>query len=155
MKGDFLKMTQSGRDPVTLLQESGLRATPQRVAVLNSMDAMGQVHPTAEELYTVLKGAFPTISFATVYNTLRSLIDAGLAVELQYGDRASRFDLNTALHHHLICEKCGSMTDVYLPQLQVGDAGLEHDFQVTRYHVEIRGLCKYCREENRAGQGPN
>ncbi|PWI57825.1 Fur family transcriptional regulator [Sulfoacidibacillus thermotolerans] len=133
-------------DAMEVLKDVNLRATPQRIAVLNVLKMLGQAHPTAEEIYVALKQEFPAISFATVYNTLKSFLDAGLLHELRFGDKASRYDLNTQAHHHLLCEVCGDLIDIYLPEVDVAQVLREHEFAMSGYHVEIRGVCKTCRE---------
>ena len=135
----------STKDPVELLKESGLRVTPQRIAILAYMNTH-HTHATADEMYLALKQTSPSLSVATVYNTLRSFFEAGLIRELRFGDQASRFDLNMTPHHHLICEHCGTMVDVYLPAVPVGEVAREHGFRVDSYHIEIRGLCQICQE---------
>ncbi|MCI0182183.1 MAG: Fur family transcriptional regulator [Acidibacillus sp.] len=133
-------------DATPILKAAELRVTPQRVAILETMKQMGQVHPTAEEIYSHLKNHFPAISFATVYNALKSFLDADIIHELRYGDKASRYDLNTVNHHHLICDRCGMMMDVYLPEIDISAAVQEHHFDMRSYHIEVRGLCKNCRD---------
>jgi len=136
-------------DPVELLKESGLRVTPQRIAILGYMNAH-RTHATADEIYLALKQTSPSLSVATVYNTLRSFFDAGIVRELRFGDQASRFDLNMTPHHHLICDRCGTMVDVYLPDVPVRDVAHEHGFRADSYHVEIRGLCPTCQQPARS-----
>ncbi len=130
-------------DVISLLKDSGLRVTPQRIAVLTFMDSHRE-HSTADEIYLSLKQEFPSLSAATVYNTLRAFIEAGIVKELRNGDHASRFDINTSSHHHLVCVQCGLMTDVELPEVPLEKIGREHHFEVSDYHVEIKGVCSAC-----------
>lgn len=136
-------MLGASPDPVELLKDSGLRITPQRIAILEFMNA-NRTHATADEIYLALKQNFPSLSVATVYNTLRAFCEAAIIKELRFGDQASRFDLNTSLHHHLICERCGAMVDVYLPEVAVSEVAKEHGYLPGSYHIEIRGLCPSC-----------
>ena len=133
-------------DIISMLKDSGLRVTPQRIAVLSFMDTH-RVHSTADEIYLSLKQEFPSLSAATVYNTLRAFMDAGIVKELRNGDHASRFDINTSTHHHFVCDRCGNMTDVELPEIPVERVAREHHFEVLDYHVEIRGICSACNSE--------
>lgn len=128
---------------ISLLKDAGLRVTPQRIAVLSFMDA-NRIHSTADEIYLALKQQFPSLSAATVYNTLRAFMDAGIVKELRNADHASRFDINTTPHHHLVCVQCGHMTDVELPDIPVAKIAHEHEFEVLEYHVEIKGVCNAC-----------
>ena len=134
-------------NPVDLLKDNGLRVTPQRIAILEFMN-LNRIHATADEIYLALKKNFPSLSVATVYNTMRAFCEAGIVKELRFGDQASRFDLNTSVHHHLVCERCGSMVDVYLPELPVQQVAEEYGYLPASYHIEIRGLCPSCQAES-------
>ena len=85
---------------IEVLRKRGLRITPQRVALVDAFATDGS-HPTAQELFERLKPSFPTMSFATVYNTLDALAQAGLSSTLRLGG-AARFDPNTMAHHHAV-----------------------------------------------------
>src|SRR3974390_980081 len=96
------------------LKRAGLKLTPQRIAIVR-LFAEDASHPTAQDLFERLQPGFPSMSFATVYNTLDALAKAGLAgiVRLpgKRGD-AARFDPNTSAHHHAVCDGCGSVVDI-------------------------------------------
>ena len=91
-------------------RRKGFRATPQRIAiaqiVLNSKD-----HPTAEQIYQEVKKKYPTLSPATVYQTLHLLTEIGLLQELGFSDRVSRYDPDTSPHINIICRNCGKIQD--------------------------------------------
>ncbi|WP_437783187.1 Fur family transcriptional regulator [Sorangium sp. So ce1097] len=93
------------------VRSSGLKLTPQRLAIVREL-AADPTHPTAQELFERLRPALPTMSFATVYNTLDALAAAGLCVALSLSPGASRFDPNMAPHHHAVCDRCGLVRDV-------------------------------------------
>src|SRR5262245_37601830 len=93
--------------------EKNLGLTRQREVVLQVIRESME-HLTANEVFGAAKGLLPTISFATVYNSLRYLKDAGLITEIQFGNGASRFDRITARHDHAICTKCGKLVDIKL-----------------------------------------
>ena len=92
------------------LRKAGLKLTPQRIALVQ-LFATDESHPTAQALFERLRPAFPSMSFATVYNTLDTLARAGLSSTLRIGN-AARFDPNTAPHHHAVCDGCGEVRDV-------------------------------------------
>lgn len=91
-------------------RKKSFRATPQRIAiahvVLNSKD-----HPTAEQVYQTVKKKYPTLSLATVYQTLHLLTEIGLLQELGFSDRVSRYDPDTSPHINIICRDCGKIQD--------------------------------------------
>src|SRR4051794_16012215 len=97
-------------DVLAKLKHAGLKLTPQRMAIVREL-AGDCSHPTAQELFERLQPAFPTMSFATVYNTLDALAKLGLVGSLRLGS-AVRFDPNTTLHHHAVCDACGAVVDL-------------------------------------------
>lgn len=130
------------------LRSRGLRITPQRVAIVRQF-AEDPSHPTAQELFERLRPTFPTMSFATVYNTLDALAGAGLSRTLRLGN-AARFDPNTEPHHHAVCERCGVIVDVPAKD-QDADASSRRSvraaapgFAVLRVEHIYRGFCARC-----------
>ena len=105
------------------------------------------VHPTADEVFLAVRKAVPTISLATVYKSLETLVGCGLAVKLTYADDSARYDGRTDPHHHAHCVACGKVLDLVgdissreLDQLR-GSSG---DFVVTGYRLELSGYCSVC-----------
>jgi Fe2+ or Zn2+ uptake regulation protein len=137
------------------LREAGLKATPQRIAILRALDG-DETHPTAQELFERLQGDFPTLSVATVYNTLSALTRMSRCVPLELGGPV-RFDPNVTAHDHAVCEGCGRIRDVVQPNMsQVAAAAATatpHDsitgdalagFEVRRVERIYRGFCAQC-----------
>src|SRR4051795_3836941 len=106
------------------LEAHGQRCTEQRSAVYRFLSGTDQ-HPSADEVFTVVRGEIPDISLATVYKALETLVSCGLAVKLTYGGDSARYDARTDDHVHSRCLGCGVVRDVMaspqpLPQVQVG-----------------------------------
>jgi len=117
--------------------------TPQRMAIMDYLDGNTQ-HPSAAEVYEAVLRKFPTMSFATVYNTLRILKERGLLAELSLDPAKKRFDANPAPHHHLICVNCRKILDVMRPfdlSLPQDD---RHRFRILGNHVDFYGICPRC-----------
>ncbi len=93
------------------VRASGLKLTPQRLAIVREI-ASDPTHPTAQELYERLLPSMPTMSFATVYNTLDALAAAGLCSARALAPGPSRFDPNMVAHDHAVCDSCGLVRDV-------------------------------------------
>ena len=93
------------------VRSAGLKLTPQRLAIVRAI-AADPSHPTAQEIFDRLQSSMPTMSFATVYNTLDALAHAGLCGSLSLSPGPSRFDPNMAPHHHAVCDGCGLVRDV-------------------------------------------
>lgn len=128
------------------LRAAGLRLTPQRLAVIECI-ADDETHPTAQELYERLRSRFPTMSVATVYNTLSALGSIGHCRQLDMGG-PSRFDPNVEPHDHAVCERCGAIRDVELPREVDGRA--VPGFQVARVERIYRGICTPCADVARS-----
>jgi Fur family peroxide stress response transcriptional regulator len=122
------------------------KLTPQRNAVFQVILAR-EDHPTANEIFEAARQRLPTISYATVYNSLRYLKEAGLVHEIKFGDSASRYDRETDRHDHAICNSCGKLVDFDLPQIAelMQAAARKSRFKPESVHLTLRGLCVDCR----------
>lgn len=138
------------------VRASGLKLTPQRLAIAREL-AGDPTHPTAQELFERLRLAMPTMSFATVYNTLDALAAAGLCVSLSLAPGAARFDANMTPHNHAVCDRCGLVRDV--PSSADGEpprdqapcvAAAAPGFSVRAVERIYRGLCEACAADDPA-----
>ena len=122
-----------------------LGLTKQREVVLQVIQE-AEKHLTANEVFDEAKRLLPTISFATVYNSLRFLKDAGHICEIQFGNGASRFDRKTERHDHALCVKCGKLVDIDLemPPELVQMAAQFSSFKPESLELTLRGLCPDC-----------
>lgn len=126
------------------LEASGQRFTEQRAAVYRFLRGTTS-HPSADEVFTWVRGSISDISLATVYKALETLVSCGLAVKLAYADDSARYDARTDDHYHARCLGCGRVRDVpgdphdVVDHLEVGDG-----FRVHGYRVEVVGLCSAC-----------
>ncbi len=134
------------------LRRSGLKLTPQRIAIVR-LFAEDPSHPTAQDLFERLRPSFPSMSFATVYNTLDALARAGLASIVRLPGRrgdAARFDPNSAPHHHAVCDRCGAVVDVAAGTLAPTPATARRlrraapGFSIRTVERIYRGLCAEC-----------
>jgi Fe2+ or Zn2+ uptake regulation protein len=132
-------------------QSVATRLTTQRHAVLQVVQAR-PVHLTAAEVYDALRRAEPPIAFATVYNALHYLVNAGLIAEVRRLDGVIAYDRDTSPHDHIICQQCGRLDDApALPQAHLARQGYaalaeRTGYQVLGHRVEYRGLCPDCAE---------
>jgi Fe2+ or Zn2+ uptake regulation protein len=119
--------------------------TPQRRAVLRVV-AESAEHLTANEIFEAARKELPSISFATVYNSLKYLKEAGLVHEINFGKGSSRYDRETARHDHAVCSRCGKLVDFDLaetPQL-IRAAARRSRFKPESIHLTLVGLCPDC-----------
>jgi Fur family transcriptional regulator, peroxide stress response regulator len=127
----------------------GLKLTPQRIAVLEYLENNNE-HPSAETVYANVARKFPTMSFATVYNTLAALREKGFLLELTIDADKRRYDPDTTPHNHLICTKCRKIVDVHKKYELLIPEDLCPEFEITGNHVEFYGVCPECREPKTA-----
>lgn len=126
-----------------------LGLTKQREVVLQVIRNAHE-HLTANEVFTAAKGLLPTISFATVYNSLRYLKDAGHIAEITFGNGASRYDRMTHRHDHAICTECGKLVDIEMevPADILKKAARQSKFKPETLEFTLRGKCPDCVGKN-------
>ena len=86
-------------DIILTFKEKKLKLTPQRLAVYQYLKSTSE-HPSAETIYKALQPNYPTMSLATVYKTLKTLVEIGLVQELNVGEGNFRYDGNCSEHGH-------------------------------------------------------
>jgi Fur family peroxide stress response transcriptional regulator len=129
------------------LRQAGLRLTAQRLAVCAAL-AGNRAHPTAQALYDQLRPQFTTLSRATVYNTLQSLVRAGLIHEIgTAGDGAVHYDADPRPHVNLMCTRCHRVDDFPEPALEAVGRRVARGsgYAVRGARVVYYGLCPACR----------
>jgi len=129
------------------LRQEGLKVTPQRIAVVKYLDG-NTSHPSVEEIHREVSRDFPTISLATVYNTLDTLEQIGEVRAVTIDPTRKHYDPETRPHHHLMCTSCCCIRDVfadYSSVLRVPD-DLARQFRVKEAAVSFRGVCRDCAE---------
>ena len=95
---------------IDLFNNKGFKATPQRLAIYTYISSRDD-HPPTEQVYDALKKDHPTISRATIYNTLHLLKQLGLIQELGFNESSVRYDSNMDLHINMVCTNCGYIED--------------------------------------------
>jgi Fur family transcriptional regulator, peroxide stress response regulator len=121
-----------------MLTSRGVKPTPQRV-VITEYIMNTDCHPTADQILEAVADALPVpLSRATVYNTLKTLVDAGVIQEVFTEPGRARYDANIDEHHHFVDVKTGRVMDIpaeMVPELtrKLGDKFKVHNYTVTFY----------------------
>jgi Fe2+ or Zn2+ uptake regulation protein len=129
---------------VQAFKQHGYKMTPQRRAILRALTENTQ-HPTAEQIYELVKERMPDISLSTVYNTLHELTEMEELCELNARHGGRHYEISREDHAHRVCLECGRIEDIpgdlkkVKPLLQYGE-----DFCPVRYTVTIYGHCADC-----------
>ena len=132
------------------LHKDGKRLTPQRLKVLNLFENIGAgKHLSAEEVHEKLAQSSSKVSLATIYRTLRLLVEMGLLHELEFSEGGHRYELlsnETADHHHLICIRCGRTeefeNDAVVKAGKV--AAKVKGFKLIESSLNVRAICPNC-----------
>ena len=120
------------------------RVTRQRTIILEELRKV-VTHPTADEIYTMVRRRLPRISLGTVYRNLDLLAEQGEILRIESAGNSKRFDGNTHPHQHVRCQKCGRTADIMRP---VPLPDTRHvvlpGFVITAARLEFDGLCEAC-----------
>jgi Fur family transcriptional regulator, iron response regulator len=121
-----------------MLLAKGVKPTPQRVVIAEYILGT-DCHPTAEQILEAVAERLPVqLSRATVYNTLKTLVDAGVIIEVFTEPGRARYDANITDHHHFVDVKTGRILDIpaeLVPKLQeqLGSKFKVHNYTITFY----------------------
>ena len=122
-----------------------MKMTPQRRVILEELARL-KTHPTADELFVLVRKKIPKISLATVYRNLERLAEAGMIQKLELVGKKRRYDADTERHYHFRCIECGKVFDVSLDDEGALDelADQIEEFEVLERRLEFRGRCPEC-----------
>lgn len=131
------------------MAEKKLRKSKQRDRILEVLENT-RSHPTVNWIYDELKAEFPSLSLGNVYRNLNILVEQGVVERLDFGSTFDRYEAKTGPHVHFVCESCGAIHDIDLPEAVdrklIDHVRTQTDFEVTRRRIEVFGLCSVCVE---------
>ena len=120
------------------------RLTKQRKIILEELIKL-TTHPTADELYAMVRTRMPRISLGTVYRNLDFLTESKEILKLESAGSIRRFDGDTRPHQHVRCRVCGKIGDVIPPVPTPSVEGVSVEgFTITEARVEYEGICEEC-----------
>ncbi|MCF6243563.1 MAG: transcriptional repressor [Sulfurovum sp.] len=134
-------------DYATLLKESGLKATFQRMHILENIEHYG--HMAIESIYEEVAKTHPSLSLATVYKNIILMVDNGVLAEVPIEGKKSKYELVKSDHIHLVCTECGEVED--RPHNENADALFismtkEENFSLSKQQINLYGVCVHCKE---------
>lgn len=127
-----------------IMEEKKTRNTQQKRVILQELQKV-KSHPTAQEVFEMVRELIPDISLATVYRNLNCLVDSGQAVKLNSGDNEARFDGTIFKHYHARCLGCGKVEDVECSLLKAPEC--ESSFKIKDHNLEFTGYCNKCQKQ--------
>ena len=125
--------------------DNNMRLTNQRQVILEELRKV-KSHPTANEVYDMVRTRLPRIGLGTVYRNLDLLAEKGIIKKLEVGGEQKRFDGDTSQHYHIRCVDCHRVEDIFIEI----DKELEKNassccnYQILGHHVEFSGICSSC-----------
>lgn len=129
------------------------RNTPQRKVLLEELRGL-KTHPTASELYEIVRQRLPRISLGTVYRNLEVLHEDGQVVKLDFAGQEARFDGMVKPHCHVRCTQCGIVRDMptdhagaypdFDPRKLEPASAEMNGFLIQGFKLEYSGICPEC-----------
>ncbi len=126
-----------------------LRMTPQREIILKVLNEKN-THPTADEVFRIVRERLPRISLGTIYRNLELMSGQGLIKVNGQGGIQRRYEGNIKEHYHLKCVSCGCLEDAPVETIPFPDDLLREksDFKIWGHNLEFLGLCPECRTKD-------
>jgi Fur family peroxide stress response transcriptional regulator len=149
MHHDPVQMDRQMHELMRRCRDEGMNVTPQRAAIYRAL-LESEDHPSPEVLYRRVHRRLPSLSLATVYKALDTLVALGLVREVDVAGDAKRYDANLDRHHHMICTGCRRVTDFSDESLDAAAPSKRFAGFVARtVSVQVFGLCTACARKNR------
>ena len=128
-----------------LCREHGLSMTVQRRVILQAV-LEREDHPTADQLYGLVRDRIPGVSRTTVYRVLETLVRIGVVTKVAHPGAATRYDAKIHQHHHLVCLRCDSIVDIEDERLNGIELPpvLTQGYKIDGFDIHLRGLCPEC-----------
>lgn len=126
-------------------ENAPMRLTTQRQVILEELVKVSS-HPTANEVYDMVRQRLPRVGLGTVYRNLELMAETGMILKIEVGGTQKRFDATVHPHYHVRCTECGKVDDVKMPVQQgINEiaAQVSH-YQIHGHHVEFTGVCRDC-----------
>ena len=129
-------------------QLPNMRLTTQRQIILEELGKVTS-HPTANEVYDMVRRRLPRIGLGTVYRNLELMADIGIILKLEVGGTQKRFDATVVPHYHIRCSSCGRVNDINIAvQEQINIvAEKASNYKILGHHIEFSGICSSCTKE--------
>ncbi len=132
------------------VKNKNLKFTSQRELILTAL-LKSKNHVSAEELYDMIRKTEPVIGQATVYRTLKILVEANLVNRLDFGDGMYRYEPNMEKKHHdhMVCKRCGKKIEFIDENIEVLQKKLatKYNFQLTGHRLYLFGYCQECQKK--------
>ncbi|MDD5051323.1 MAG: Fur family transcriptional regulator [Sulfuricurvum sp.] len=128
-----------------ILKHHQLKVTPQRIAIIELMHHRG--HISIDDLYTAIKYKFASISLATLYKNVHTMMGVSLIREVKIPGHKSKYEIEKETHAHVMCKECGELKDIPFN----AETLLKDTMNISKYvandiSVVISGICPNCQQ---------
>jgi Fur family peroxide stress response transcriptional regulator len=125
------------------LREHNLKATPQRLAIMNIVQGHG--HINIDNLYEEVKKRFSSISLATIYKNINAMTQNLLLSEVKLPNEKSVYEIVKENHSHMQCTQCKNIVDIHVDTSTIiEDVSSSYSFQVQSSELVLSGVCEHC-----------
>lgn len=129
-----------------LLKQHHLKATPQRIAIMRLMQERG--HISIEDLYAAIRQKFASISLATLYKNIHTMMGVQLVREVKMPGQKAKYEIEKAPHAHILCTECGEFKDIEVDSEQLLKKAVdESGYKANEVAIVISGTCPECRSK--------
>lgn len=129
-----------------LLKSHQLKATPQRIAIIELMYHDG--HISIDDLYSAIRKKFSSISLATLYKNVHTMLDVSLIREVKIPGQKTKYEIEKESHAHVMCKTCGELKDVpFNPLVLLQDTTRMSQYVAEEISIVISGVCPTCQKK--------
>ncbi len=124
------------------LKKNGVKVTPQRIAIIDYLEK-NRIHPSAEKIYEYVIKDYPSISLATVYNTLDKLEELNAIKKLKISDdNKINYEYDITPHSHFYCKQCRTIIDI--PAKDILHDEFINGNKIDEFSLYYKGTCSAC-----------
>ncbi|MBD3799607.1 Fur family transcriptional regulator [Sulfuricurvum sp.] len=129
-----------------LLKSNHLKATPQRLAIIDLMDRAG--HISIDDLFQSIRQRFSSISLATLYKNIHTMMEKNLIREVKIPSQKTKYEIEKESHAHVMCECCGELKDIHFDPNTLLQTSIDvHNYQTKEVSIVILGICPECQKK--------
>jgi len=131
-----------------LPEKNNLRMTRQRKIILQELRKV-DTHPSADEVYELVRKQLPRISLGTIYRNLEVLLQLGEIQRIELSGSLKRYDGNPKVHYHIRCIHCERVDDVVIKPTRDLDYQIHcsTEYQVIGHRLTFLGYCRECQKK--------
>ncbi len=128
------------------LKHYHLKATPQRIAIIQLMNDAG--HINIDELYQSIRKKFSSISLATLYKNVNTMLEVSLIREVKIPGQKTKYEIQKDSHAHVMCKSCGELKDIEYDPVSILQKSMEMShYKTEEVSVVVSGICPACQKK--------